>query len=113
MTLHKITELYTECFCLKITLKLRTVVTPNKIMTKIKFVDMSMIFYRTKVNLSKCNGLQIDFIKQNINFKFQLPSTFILFVIHKKVPVKVFGPLMIVRIQTLMVPRFIGQNLQV
>jgi hypothetical protein len=50
---------------------------------------MSMIFYCTKLNLSNYDGSEIVSIKQNLNADFDLPSTFILFVIYKKFPVKI------------------------
>jgi hypothetical protein len=62
MTLHKITEFYTELFSVyhKITSKFCTITifktASNKIMIQIKFIGMSMISYYTKVHLSKCNG---------------------------------------------------------
>jgi hypothetical protein len=62
MTLHKITELYTEWFTIypNITSKFRTIAIfkncENKIMIQIKLMGMSMISYFSKVHLSKCNG---------------------------------------------------------
>jgi hypothetical protein len=62
MTLHKITEFYTELFSVyyNITSKFRTIsifkTASNKIMIQIKLKGMSMISYYTKVHLSKCNG---------------------------------------------------------
>jgi hypothetical protein len=62
MTLHKITEFYTELFSIysNTTSKFRTIAifktALNKIMIQIKLIGMSMISYCTKVLLSKCNG---------------------------------------------------------
>jgi hypothetical protein len=62
MTLHKITEFYTEWFSVypKITSKFRTIAilktASNKIMIQTKLIGLSMISYYTKVHLSKCNG---------------------------------------------------------
>jgi hypothetical protein len=62
MTLHKITEFYTEWFSVypNITSNFRTIAifktASNKIMIQIKLAGMSMISYYTKVHLSKCNG---------------------------------------------------------
>jgi hypothetical protein len=52
----------------------------KKIMIQIKLVGMSMSFYFTKLLLSKCNVSRVVSIKQNINFKFQLPAMFILLI---------------------------------
>jgi hypothetical protein len=62
MTLHKITEFYTEWFSIypNITSKFRTIAMfktcDNKIMIQIKLIGMSMISYYTEIHLSKCNG---------------------------------------------------------
>jgi hypothetical protein len=62
MTLHKITEFYTEWFSIypNITSKFRTIAilktVSNKIMIQIKLIGMSTISYYTKVHFSKCNG---------------------------------------------------------
>jgi hypothetical protein len=62
MTLHKITEFYTEWFSgyHNITSKFRTITIfkklHQKIRIQIKLIGISMIFYYTKVHLSKCNG---------------------------------------------------------
>jgi hypothetical protein len=44
---------------------------------------MSMIFYCVKRHLSECNGSWVFSIKQNMNFKFQLPFPFMFLVFHK------------------------------
>jgi hypothetical protein len=44
-----------------------------------------MIFYCTKLNLSKCNGSLVVSIKQNMNFKYQPPYTFLCFFNTKNV----------------------------
>jgi hypothetical protein len=62
MTLHKITELYTELFSVYPNITSKFAPSPylkiasNKIIIQIKLVGMSMISYYTKVHLSKCNG---------------------------------------------------------
>jgi hypothetical protein len=62
MTLHKITEFYTEWFSVytNTASKCRTVaIFKNCVKQKIiqiKLTGMSMISYYTKVHLSKCNG---------------------------------------------------------
>jgi hypothetical protein len=62
MTLHKITEFYTEWFSVypNMTSKFRTIAIfkncVKKTMIQIKLIGMCMIFYETKVHLSKCNG---------------------------------------------------------
>jgi hypothetical protein len=62
MTLHKITEFYTEWFSVypNITSKFRTIAIfkncVNQKIIQIKLIGMSMIFYYTKVHLFKCNG---------------------------------------------------------
>jgi hypothetical protein len=62
MTLHKITEFYTELFNVyhNITSKFRTItIFKNcvKMTIQIKLLGMSMISYFSKVHLSKCNGI--------------------------------------------------------
>jgi hypothetical protein len=89
MTLHKITEFYTEWFSVypNITSKfapspyLKTA--PNKIMIQIKLVGMSMISYYTKVHLSKCNGSWVVSTKQIMNFNFKTTAMFVFFVFDK------------------------------
>jgi hypothetical protein len=62
MTLHKITEFYTELFSVyhNITSKFRTIAIfkncVKKIMIQIKLIGVSIISYYTKVHLPKCNG---------------------------------------------------------
>jgi hypothetical protein len=56
----------------------------HKTTIPIKFVDTSIIFYYTKLHLRKCNGSWVVSMKQNMNFKFTLPSTFMLFVFSHK-----------------------------
>jgi hypothetical protein len=53
---------------------------------------MFMIFYCTELHLSKSNGSWVLSMKQNMDFNFQLPSTFVSFLFcfsqkwsHKKV----------------------------
>jgi hypothetical protein len=48
----------------------------------IKLVEMSTIFYCTRLRLSKCDGLRVVSIKQNVNYSFQPPSTFVFSVFH-------------------------------
>jgi hypothetical protein len=62
MTLHKITEFYTELFSVYHNKPQNFAPSPylktasNKIMIQVKLVGMPMISYCTKVHLSKCNG---------------------------------------------------------
>jgi hypothetical protein len=42
-------------------------------MNKIKLKGMSLIFYCTKLHLSKFNGSSVVYIKQNMNFDIQSP----------------------------------------
>jgi hypothetical protein len=44
---------------------------------------MSMIFYFTKVHLSKCNGSQVVSTKQTMNFNIQLAAMFVIFIFDK------------------------------
>jgi hypothetical protein len=89
MTLHKITELYTEWFSvyLNITSKFRTIVIFKNCVKQNngsnKTCRTSMIFYYTKVNLSKCNGSWIVSTKQNMNFNIQTTAMFVFFVLDK------------------------------
>jgi folylpolyglutamate synthase/dihydropteroate synthase len=86
MTLHKITEFYTEWFSVypDITSKfapspyLKTV--SNKIMIQTKLIDMFMISYYTKVHLSKCIGSWVVSTKQTMNFNIQTTAMFVFFV---------------------------------
>jgi hypothetical protein len=43
-----------------------------------------MIYYYTKVHLSKCNGSWVVSTKQNINFDIQKAAMFVFFVFDKK-----------------------------
>jgi hypothetical protein len=61
-------------------------------MILIKLAGVSMIFYCTILHLSKCNSSWAVSIKQNKNFNFQLPSTFIFLVFQKTVKLKVIHP---------------------
>jgi hypothetical protein len=88
MTVHKITEFYTELFSVyhNITSKFRTIaIFKNcvKLMIQIKLVGMSMIFYYTKVRLSKCNGSWVVSTKQTANFNIQLAVMLVFFVFDK------------------------------
>jgi hypothetical protein len=47
-----------------------------------------MIFYYTKVHLSKYNGLWVVFTKQTMNFKIQLAAMFVFFVFDKNSLIK-------------------------
>jgi hypothetical protein len=44
---------------------------------------MSMTFYCMARHLSECNGSQVASMKQDMNFNFQMSSTFLFLVIHK------------------------------
>jgi hypothetical protein len=48
-------------------------------MIQIKLVGMSMIFYYTKVHLSKFNGSWVVSTKQTMNFNIQLAAMFVFF----------------------------------
>jgi hypothetical protein len=85
MTLHKITEFYTERFSVypKTTSKFRTIaIFKNcvKIMIQIKLISMSMFSYYTKAHLSKCNGSWVVSTKQTMNFNIQTAAMFVFFV---------------------------------
>jgi hypothetical protein len=90
MTLHKITEFYTELFSVypNIISKFRTIAIfktyVNKIMIQIKLIGMSMISYYTKVHLSKCNGSRVVSTKETMNFNIQMAAMFVFFVFDKK-----------------------------
>jgi hypothetical protein len=47
-------------------------------MIEIKLLYTSMILYCNKLHLPKRNSLRVVSVKQNLNFNFQPPSTFIL-----------------------------------
>jgi hypothetical protein len=92
MTLHKITEFYTEWFSVyhNITSKFRTIA----IMIQIKLIGMSMISYYTKVHLSKCNGSWVVSSKQTMNFNIQTAAVFVFFLfLTKTLLLKVVHPL--------------------
>jgi hypothetical protein len=55
----------------------------KKVIIQTKLVGMYMSFHCTKLHLSKCNSSLVVSIKQNVNFKFQLPAMF-LFVVFRK-----------------------------
>jgi hypothetical protein len=59
----------------------------------IKLAGIFMICHCSKLRLSKCSGSWVVSIKQNNNFKFQLPTMFILFAFCKSVLLKVIRPL--------------------
>jgi hypothetical protein len=89
MTLHKITELYTELFSVyhNITSKFRTIAilktASNKIMIQIKLIGMSMISYYTKEHLSKYNSSWVVSTKQTMNFNIRTAAMFVFFVFGK------------------------------
>jgi hypothetical protein len=89
MTLHKITELYTEWFSVypNITSKFRTIaIFKNYVkqkMIQIKLIGISMISYYTKVNFPKCNGSRVVSTKQTPNFNIQTAAMFVFFVFDK------------------------------
>jgi hypothetical protein len=58
-------------------------VSSNKVTIHILFLGMSMLFYCTKLPLSKCKGSWIVYRKQNMNLKHRRPSTFLLLILHK------------------------------
>jgi hypothetical protein len=90
MTLHKITEFYTELFSFyhNLTSKFRTIAifktASNKIMIQIKLIGVSMISYYTKVHLSKCNGSWVLSTKQTMNFNIQTAAMFVFFFVFDK-----------------------------
>jgi hypothetical protein len=47
-------------------------------MIQIKLIGMTMISYKTKVHLSKCNGSWVLSTKQNMNFNIQTAAMFVL-----------------------------------
>jgi hypothetical protein len=53
-------------------------------MIQLKLVGKHMIFYYTKVHLSKYNGSWVVSTKQTINFNTQRATMFIFFVFDKK-----------------------------
>jgi len=89
MTLHKITEFYKQWFSVypNINSKFCTIPTvksfTNQNDDSSKTVGMVMLCYFTKLHLSKCRSSWTTSIKQNINFSFQLPSTFVFLAFHK------------------------------
>jgi hypothetical protein len=54
-----------------------------EIMIQMKLVGMPMIFRFAKLCLSNCSGLRVVSVKENVNFKFELPTMFILLVSYK------------------------------
>jgi hypothetical protein len=89
MTLHKITEFYTELFSVypNITSKFRTIAifktASNKTMIQIKLIGMSKISYYTKFHLSECNDSWVVLTKQTMNFNIQTAAMFVFFVFDK------------------------------
>jgi hypothetical protein len=86
--MHKIAEFCTKCFsvCPNITSILHTIAIP-KIFVKqnngsnknCRYVH-DLVQHKLHLSHNKCNGSWFVFTKQNINFKLQLPSTFVFFV---------------------------------
>jgi hypothetical protein len=88
-TAKNTTEFYTEWFsvCRNIISKFRIIAIFKSLAKQnndqIKLPDMSIIFNCIKLHLSKCRGSWVVSIKQNINFNFESPSTFMFLVYHK------------------------------
>jgi hypothetical protein len=90
MTLHKITEFYTELFSVypTITSKFRTIaifkncVKQNNDSNKTYRYDMISSY--TKVHLSKCNGSWVVSTKQTMNFNIQTAAMFVFFCFLQK-----------------------------
>jgi hypothetical protein len=93
MSLHKITEFYTEWFSVYPNITSNFATSPylktasNKIMIQIKLIGM------TKVHLSKCNGSRVVSTKQNMNFNIQTAVIFVFLFLTKIVLLKVLHPL--------------------
>jgi hypothetical protein len=64
-------------------------------MIQIKLIGMSMISYRTKVHLSKCNGSWVVSTKLTMNFNIQMAAMFVFFVFDKNGLIKIVYPLKI------------------
>jgi hypothetical protein len=64
-------------------------------MIQVKLIGMSMISYKTKVHLSKCNGSWVVSTKQTMNFNIQTAATFVFLFLTKMVSLKVVHPLAI------------------
>jgi hypothetical protein len=99
MTLHKITEFYTELFSVyhNITSKFRNIAIfknfvkenndSNKasryvhdlLLYQIKLLGMSIFSYYAKVHLSKCNGSWVVSTKETMNFNIQTAAMFVFF----------------------------------
>jgi hypothetical protein len=115
MTLHKITEFYTEWFSVypNITSKFRTIAylktASNKIIIQIEFVGMSMISYCTKVSLSECNGSWVVSTKQTMDFTIQTAAMFVFFVFYKNGLIKFVHPLKIYQYTKFHVPMLNGE----
>jgi hypothetical protein len=112
MTLHKITEFYTEWFSVYPNITsppspyLKTA--SNKIMIQIKLIGMSMISYYAKVHLSKCNGSWAVSTKQTMNFNIQTAAMFVFVCFWQKWSYwKLFILWRSVSIQNFMVPRWL------
>jgi hypothetical protein len=116
MTLHKITEFYTEWFSVypNITSKFRTIVilktASNKIMIQIKLIGMSMIFYYTKVHSSKCNGSRVVSTKQTMNFNIQTAAMFVFLFLTKMVLLEFVHPLNIYQYPQFHCPTLTGAS---
>jgi hypothetical protein len=97
MTLHKITEFYTELFSVYHNITSNFAPSPylktasNKIMIQIKLIGMSMISYYTKVHLSKSSGSWVVSTKQTMNFNIQTAAMFVFFVLDKNGLVKSYS----------------------
>jgi hypothetical protein len=79
-------------------------------MIQTKIIGMSVIFYYTKVHLSKCNGSRVVSTKQTMNFNIQLAAMFVFFVSEKMVLLEVVHPLKIYQHTTFHDPTLTGAS---
>jgi hypothetical protein len=85
----------------------------NKIMIKIKLVDMPTIFYPSKLYLSNCHGSWVVSIKRNMKLNFQSPSTFVLLLLKKTVISKFVYPLKVYQHTKLHSPTLAGASFSI
>jgi hypothetical protein len=78
-------------------------------MIQIKLIGMSMIFYYTKLHLSKCNGSWVVSTKQTMNFNILTAAMFVFF-LTKMVSLKVVHPLNIYQYTKFHVPALNGAS---
>jgi hypothetical protein len=111
MTLHNITELYTEWFsyCTNITTIFRSTAIFKSSATQNNGFKKHVRFHCTEPHLPKCSGSRLV-TEINININIQPPSTIVFLVFTKMVSLKLSILWRSFNIQNAMVPRWLVQD---